>query len=105
MEDRIDRVFAAVSDPTRRALLTTLTRGPCRAGDLARPHDVSRPAISRHLRVMRDAGLVAAEQRGREQWYHLAPQALDDAAGWMAEASEVWPRALTSLKRHVEAGS
>ncbi|MEO6512078.1 MAG: metalloregulator ArsR/SmtB family transcription factor [Nocardioides sp.] len=73
-------VFAAIADPVRRTILLEVARGPVRVVDLAaRTHDqhaVSRPAISRHLRVLGEVGLVAAEDRGRERHYRLAPDGL-----------------------------
>jgi DNA-binding transcriptional ArsR family regulator len=72
-------VFAALADPVRRALLEEIASRPSRVTDLARLHPISRPAISRHLRLLSRAGLVAAEERGRERHYTLAayaPEAL-----------------------------
>ncbi len=63
--------FAALADPTRRALLVRLAAGPSRVVDLAAEHQVSRPAISKHLRLLTEAGLVEAEDRGRERHYRL----------------------------------
>ncbi|MDX1448833.1 MAG: metalloregulator ArsR/SmtB family transcription factor [Acidimicrobiia bacterium] len=97
-----DEVFAALSDGTRRDLLLELGGGPRRAGDLAEPFDISRPAISRHLRVLREAGLISSEQRGREHWYRLEPGALEPASEWMDHAAAIWPDALSALKRYVE---
>ncbi len=64
-------VFAALADPVRRSLVRRLVAGPARVVDLAAEHDVSRPAISRHLRLLGEAGLVTAEDRGRERHYAL----------------------------------
>lgn len=63
--------FAALADPTRRALLTRMAAGPARVVDLASEHQASRPAISKHLRLLADAGLVDVEDRGRERHYRL----------------------------------
>lgn len=68
--------FEALADPVRRDLLVRLARGAARVVDLAGDHDISRPAISRHLRVLADAGLVSAEDRGRERHYRLEPDGL-----------------------------
>ena len=74
---RVD-AFAALADPVRRALLQRLaTEGPARVVDLAMRHPISRPAISRHLRVLTEAGLVTGEERGRERHYALRSQGLD----------------------------
>src|SRR5262249_62408749 len=69
----LDRTFAALADPTRRMLIERIGRKPHRAGDLCRGLSISRPAVSKHLRVLRDAGLVAADARGRELVYRLPP--------------------------------
>jgi DNA-binding transcriptional ArsR family regulator len=74
-------VFVALADPVRRSLLDEIASGPARVTDLAALHPISRPAISRHLRVLSDAGLVAAEDRGRERHYALVPAALSPVAG------------------------
>jgi DNA-binding transcriptional ArsR family regulator len=66
-------VFAALADPVRRAILLRLAQAPARVVDLAADHDISRPAVSKHLRLLGEAGLVTAETRGRERHYRLVP--------------------------------
>ena len=73
-------VFVALADPVRRSLLDEMASGPMRVTDLAALHPISRPAISRHLRLLSEAGLVAAEDRGRERHYALVPSALSPVA-------------------------
>ena len=70
--------FAALADPVRRELLRTLAAGPARVVDLAAAQPISRPAVSKHLRVLVDGGLVEAESRGRERHYSLAPAGLEE---------------------------
>ncbi|WP_295656957.1 helix-turn-helix transcriptional regulator [uncultured Nocardioides sp.] len=77
-------VFAALADPVRRDLLGRLAQGSARVVDLAAHHDITRPAISRHLRVLGEAGLVAAEDRGRERHYRLERAGLTPVADWLA---------------------
>ena len=77
-------VFAALADPVRRDLLRRLAQGSARVVDLAEHHDITRPAISRHLRVLGEAGLVAAEDRGRERHYRLERAGLTPVADWLA---------------------
>lgn len=72
-------VFGALADPLRRDLLTQLADGPCRVVDLAAAHPVSRPAVSRHLRLLTEAGLVEADDHGRERHYRLTPAPLATA--------------------------
>ena len=76
--------FVAVADPVRRALLAALARGPARVVDLSAGQSISRPAVSRHLRVLSEAGLVAAEDRGRERHYRLERGGLAVVTDWVA---------------------
>ena len=76
-------VFRAIADPTRRALLEALRGGPLSVNRLAEAFPVSRPAISKHLRCLREAGLVSEERRGRRRIYHLRAQALGEVRGWV----------------------
>ncbi|WP_134739733.1 metalloregulator ArsR/SmtB family transcription factor [Nocardioides sp. 503] len=78
-------VFAALADPVRRELLRALAAGPARVVDLASAHPISRPAVSRHLLVLAEAGLVAAEDRGRERHYRLRAQALAPVSRLVSE--------------------
>jgi DNA-binding transcriptional ArsR family regulator len=75
--------FAALGDPVRRDLVTRLASGPARVVDLTADHAISRPAISRHLRVLAEAGLVEAEDRGRERHYRLRHDGLAALAEWL----------------------
>lgn len=75
--------FEAIADPVRRDLLARLVAGPARVVDLAEEHPISRPAISKHLRLLTDAGLVSAEDRGRERHYGLLPAGLDPVRTWV----------------------
>jgi DNA-binding transcriptional ArsR family regulator len=76
--------FVAIADPVRRALLVTLARGPARVVDLTAEQSISRPAVSRHLRVLSEAGLVTAEDRGRERHYRLERGGLAVVTDWAA---------------------
>ena len=76
--------FAALGDPVRRDLVGRLARGPARVVDLTAEHPISRPAISRHLRVLAEAGIVEAEDRGRERHYRLRRDGLAVLADWLA---------------------
>jgi len=86
--DRLSTVFAALADPTRRAILARLAEGEAAVGELAEPFDLSLPAISKHLKVLQKAGLV--EQGRQAQWRpcRLRPQPLQEAAAWMASYRE-----------------
>ncbi|WP_229052620.1 metalloregulator ArsR/SmtB family transcription factor [Aeromicrobium sp. Leaf350] len=77
-------VFSAIADPLRRELLTRLAAGPARVVDLAAEHPVSRPAVSRHLRMLTEAGLVVADDVGRERHYRLLPEPLVEVRAFAA---------------------
>jgi DNA-binding transcriptional ArsR family regulator len=76
-------VFRAIADPTRRRLLEALRREPLSVNRLAEAFPVSRPAISKHLRLLREAGLVSEERQGRRRIYRLQPRALTEVRGWL----------------------
>lgn len=95
-------VFRAIADPTRRAILDRLRAGPARAGVLAADFKQSRPAISKHLRVLREARLVSEERAGRERVYQLDPLPLQRVAGWVEGYRGFWRASLGSLKRYLE---
>lgn len=100
-------VFAALADPVRRALLLEIADGPVRVTDLAELHPISRPAISKHLRLLAEAGLVEAEDRGRERHYALVPAALAAVAALLdrltttTTTSPVTAQALDALETEV----
>jgi DNA-binding transcriptional ArsR family regulator len=95
-------VFRAIADPTRRAILDRLRAGPAAVNSLAADFTQSRPAISKHLRVLRAARLVIEHREGRERVYVLQPLALQRVAGWLEGYREFWQRSLGNLKRHLE---
>ena len=94
--------FHAVADPRRRAVLDLLRHGSLPAGDIARKFTVSRPAISRHLRVLRGAELVREEKIGRQRMYHLNPRPLREIDGWIEQYRKFWQANLAGLKKFVE---
>jgi DNA-binding transcriptional ArsR family regulator len=89
--------FAALADPVRRSLLRALSTGPRRVVDLAEGLPISRPAVSKHLRLLADAGLVEAEERGRERHYALRPSALQPVAGLLAQLTAPSPLTTNAL--------
>ena len=96
-------VFRAIADPTRRAILDRLRAGPAAVNALAADFVLSRPAVSKHLRVLREARLVVEHPVGRERLYELQPAALQQVAGWIEGYRTFWQVSLTNLKRHLEA--
>ena len=101
-DDRLDRVFHALADRTRRALLARLAAGPARVTDLAAPFAMSLPAVSKHLRVLEEAKLVARAVDGRVHRITADPRALGDAAHWLAHYRDFWSGKLDALARFVE---
>jgi DNA-binding transcriptional ArsR family regulator len=95
-------VFHAIADPTRRAILDRLRAGPAPVNALASSFERSRPAVSKHLRVLRLARLVTEERVGRERVYQLQATPLQQIAGWLEGYRTFWLVNLESLKRHVE---
>lgn len=95
-------VYRAIADPTRRAILDRLRAGPIAASKIATGFRQSRPAVSKHLRVLYGAGLVREERRGRERIYHLDATGLVEAAHWLEQYRAFWAESLTALKRYVE---
>jgi DNA-binding transcriptional ArsR family regulator len=95
-------VFRAIADPTRRAILDRLRAGPANAGALASDFRQSRPAISKHLRVLRESRLVSEARVGRERVYSLDPVPLQRVAGWVEGYRSFWHTSLTHLKRYLE---
>ena len=96
-------VYRAIADPTRRAILDRLRRGAAPVNALASDFSQSRPAISKHLRVLRSARLVGERRCGRERRYFLEPEPLRDVARWVEEYRIFWQTNLNSLKRRLEA--
>lgn len=97
--------FHAVADPTRRAILDRLRRGEAPVTELASGFAISRPAVSKHLRVLRDARLVNERRGGadgRQRIYSITPAPLGEVAAWVQRYADFWPANLESLKRHLE---
>ena len=95
-------VFRAIADPTRRALLDRLRAGPTAVNHLANEFAQSRPAISKHLRVLKEARLVTEQKSGRERLYQLAPAPLQQVVGWIEGYRAFWQTSLDHLKRLLE---
>ena len=95
-------VFRAISDPTRRAILDRLRGGATPVNALASEFSQTRPAISKHLRVLKEARLVKEERVGRENLYRIDPMPLQAVAGWVEGYRAMWQLNLGNLKRHLE---
>ena len=98
-----EATFHALADPTRRAVLDLLRQGSQPAGKIAQAFPVSRPAISKHLRLLRRAHLVQERREGRHRFYQLNPEPLKAVDSWLEQYRSFWRTNLTSLKAFVEA--
>ena len=98
LEDQVlDRTYAALADPTRRALLVALRSGDARITDLAAPLPMTFAGVSRHIGVLESAGLVRRAVRGREHWVSLRPEGLSAAEDWIREQTVFWSRRVDAL--------
>jgi DNA-binding transcriptional ArsR family regulator len=98
----LDTTFAALADPTRRAILARLTYGEASVTELAEPFKISLPAISKHLRVLERAGLLAREKEGRVHRCRLVAEPLKDAAQWIAHYQEFWEEQFEALAKYLD---
>lgn len=99
---QLTSVFHALTDPTRRAVLERLTRGPAAVSDLAQPFKMALPSFVQHLGVLEDCGLVRSKKQGRVRTYALVPQPLTAAEHWLSTQRALWERRLGSLDNFLE---
>jgi len=102
MTSALDTVFAALADPTRRAILTMLLEDDMAVTDVAEPFEISLAAISKHLGVLSRAGLIAQERRGRVNWCKLEPGAMRDVSIWMQGFGQFEPVDLDAFENFLE---
>lgn len=101
--DQLDSVFSALSSPVRRSIVARLARGgPAFVGDLQELHEISMPAISRHLRVLEGAGLVSRSAEGRYRRCQLNEEPMTEAMEWLKEQATFWEESLDRLERFLE---
>jgi DNA-binding transcriptional ArsR family regulator len=101
----LGQTLSALADPSRRAVVELLLRGPRRAGELAASLELTPPAMSRHLRVLRTAGLVAEDHQGddaRVRIYALKPEPFDEMRRWLDDVERFWTLELEAFRKHVE---
>jgi DNA-binding transcriptional ArsR family regulator len=98
----LGRVFQALADPTRRAVLERLAGGPAAMSELAQPFSMALPSFSQHLNVLEDCGLVRSAKEGRIRTYQLHPRALKAAEGWLARQRSLWTRRLDQFDDYVK---
>jgi DNA-binding transcriptional ArsR family regulator len=96
--DRLDAQFAALADPARRAIMTRLARGEATVAELQRPLGISQPAVSRHLRLLEEAGLVAQSRAAQARPRRLRPEGLDAARLWIEGLRDLWSDSFDRLE-------
>lgn len=94
--------YAALADPSRRRILDLLRTGERCVGDLVAALDITQPGVSKHLRVLRRAGLVEVRPEGRQRWYRLRAEPLAEVAEWIEPYRAFWSKRLDDLERHLE---
>lgn len=97
MESILDRRFSALADPTRRAIIARLALGEASVAELQRPFGISQPAISRHLKVLEEAGLIESGRSAQSRPRRLKPEALAEASQWFAHLQSLWDASLDRL--------
>ena len=102
MPNQLDPLFHALADPTRRAVVERLTRGPAPVGELARPFDMALPSFLQHLKVLERSGLVRSEKAGRVRTVHLEAAPLAAARDWLAARQREWEQRLDRLETFLE---
>ncbi len=100
---QLDLTFSALSDPTRRAILSRLAKGDVSVGELAQPFEISLPAVSKHLRVLQRAGLLVHDPQGRVRRCKLQAEPMREASEWIWRYRSFWTRQLDALAEFVEA--
>src|SRR5262245_16125596 len=99
----LDQVFHALSDPTRRAIVQRLSRGPASVSELAKPFAMAMPSLLQHLRVLEDSRLIRSEKAGRVRTCEMQPSALSVAEGWLAEQRTLWEGRRNRMESYIAA--
>ncbi|MGW3661148.1 ArsR/SmtB family transcription factor [Streptomyces sp. NPDC005151] len=100
-DERLDVTFAALADPTRRAIVARLARGDATVNELAAPFEMSLPAISKHLKVLERSGLISRTRHAQFRPCHLEREALDAALLWIEESRRTWMERFDKLDQHL----
>ncbi len=100
--DQLDRTFSALADPTRRAILARLAAGKATVGELSEPFDMTKPAITKHLKVLIKAGLISQGREAQRRPCNLEPAPLEDAAAWLEAYRQLWEGRLDRLDDYLK---
>ena len=95
-------IFRAISDPTRRSIMTMLTNGERSLNEIAAEYEMTRPAVAKHLSILEQGGLIHVRSKGRERLHRLQPETLKTVADWVNFFSQFWDEKLADLKQAVE---
>jgi DNA-binding transcriptional ArsR family regulator len=101
VDDRLDATFAALADPTRRALLARLATGEATVNELAGPFELSLQTVSKHLKVLEHCGLISRTRQAQYRPCHLEPSALQPAAAWIEQQRQTWSARFDRLEQHL----
>lgn len=101
--DQLSDVLTAISHPARRAIIGRLAQGPARFTDIAEPFDTALNAVTKHLKLLERAGLIARKKQGREVMISLTPQPLSQVAAWVHEYERFWTERLDLFQQHFKA--
>jgi DNA-binding transcriptional ArsR family regulator len=101
-EQSLDEVFSALGDPTRRAIMAQLSSGDLSVSEIAAPHEMSLPAVSKHLNVLENAGLIRRLKQGRVISCKLTPEPLQNASAWFEDYKAFWEERLNSLSDYLD---
>jgi len=100
--DKLNGVFAALSDPTRRDVVKRLTKGPASVSVLAEPYEMALPSFVQHLQVLEESGLITSSKSGRVRTCRIVTQQLREAEAWIAQQREIWEGRLDRLEEHLK---
>lgn len=101
-EQQMDTVFTALADSTRRGMIDRLSKGPATIGELGRPFAISKPAVTKHVKMLERAGLVTRRKDGRIHHCKLNPKPMKQAEAWIETHRKFWEASLSALARYVE---
>ena len=102
LNNELDKTFAALADPARRAIVERLVNGPASVSELARPLPMSLPAVMLHLKVLEESGLVTSRKEGRVRTCRIDPKMLSQAEQWVSERRQMWERSLDRLGQFLD---
>jgi DNA-binding transcriptional ArsR family regulator len=103
MANQLDSVFSAMADPTRRAVIERLLKGPASVSDLHAPHAMAMPSFLKHIRKLEEAGLVTSQKTGRTRMIHIEPAPMAAAENWLRQQRKFWEGRLDRLQLLVKA--